>query len=237
LLKAKQQRDGTKIRYGLLPTSRNLALLLQVCLALTAGCQQDMARQPKYKPLQESDQFAHHRASRPLEPGTVARGYLRADTSLYSGTEETNVTPSWITAVLGSGLPWTAAALTAPNPQLVEVFPFPVTEEVMARGQERFNIYCAVCHDRVGTGNGRIVQRGYIRPPSYHIERLRKAPVGHFFEVITHGHGAMPDYATQIPPRDRWAIIAYVRALQESQNARIEDVPADERKRLEEAKP
>jgi mono/diheme cytochrome c family protein len=208
-----------------------------MCLVLTAGCQQDMARQPKYKPLQESDQFADQRASRPLEPGTVARGFLRADAYLYSGTERTNVSPSWISALVGANNPWNAAALTAPNPKLVDEFPFRITGEVLERGQERFNIYCAVCHDRVGTGNGRIVQRGYVKPPSYHIERLRKAPVGHFFEVITHGHGGMPDYGTQIPPRDRWAIIAYVRALQESQNSRIEDVPADERKRLEEARP
>jgi mono/diheme cytochrome c family protein len=218
-------------------SAKTFAFLFVTCITLTIGCQQDMARQPKYKPLQESDQFADHRSSRPLEPGTVPRGYLRADAYLYSGLEETNVSPSWISALVGSDNPWAAVALTAPNAKLVDEFPFPVTEEVMDRGQERFNIYCAVCHDRIGTGNGRIVQRGYVKPPSYHTERLRKAPVGHFFEVITHGYGAMPDYATQIPPADRWAIIAYVRALQESQNSRIDDVPADERKRLEEAKP
>jgi mono/diheme cytochrome c family protein len=195
-----------------------------------------MARQPKYKPLQESDQFADRRASRPLEAGTVPRGYLREDSHLYSGAKDAQDVAAWVGALAGAVSPWNAMTLTAWNP-LEDEFPFPVTDTVMERGRERFNIYCAVCHDRVGTGNGRIVQRGYIRPPSYHIERLRRAPVGHFFEVITRGYGAMPDYATQIPPRDRWAIIAYVRALQDSQNTPIDDLPVEEKKRLTEEKP
>jgi mono/diheme cytochrome c family protein len=206
-------------------------------LFLTAGCQQEMARQPKYKPLQESDFFSDHRSARPLESGTVARGYLRGDALLYSGTEATDVNPAWVCALIGSPNILNAVALAAPNPQAVDEFPFPITEEVMDRGRERYNIYCAVCHDRVGTGNGRIVQRGYLKPASYHTERLLKMPVGHYFEVITRGNGAMPDYASQIPPRDRWAIIAYVRALQESQNTSIDDVPADVRSKLRGAKP
>ncbi len=103
--------------------------------------------------------------------------------------------------------------------------PFPVTLDVLARGQQRFNIYCAPCHSRLGDGNGMIVQRGYRQPPSYHTDRLRKAPLGYFFDVITHGFGAMPDYASQIPPSDRWCIVAYVRALQLSQDATQAAVP------------
>src|SRR5436305_14749812 len=104
--------------------------------------------------------------------------------------------------------------------------PFPVSTEVMARGQERFNIYCSPCHSRVGDGNGMIVQRGYRRPPSFHIDRLRKAPLGYFFDVMTHGFGLMPDYSSQISPRDRWTIVAYIRALQLSQNANASEIPA-----------
>jgi hypothetical protein len=124
--------------------------------------------------------------------GTVARGQLHEDTYFYTG-------------MMGK--------------EQGNVMPFPVTREVLQRGQERFNIYCAPCHSELGDGNGMIVQRGYRRPPSYHIERLRTAPLGHFFDVITNGFGAMPDYAMQIQPGDRWAIIAYIRALQLSQNA------------------
>lgn len=113
-----------------------------------------------------------------------------------------------------------------------ELFPFPITLEVLELGRERYNIYCAVCHDRVGTGQGVIVQRGFSRPPSLHIERLREAPVGHYFDVITNGWGAMPNYGYMIPVRDRWAIIAYIRALQLSQNATIEDVPPEQRDQL-----
>jgi mono/diheme cytochrome c family protein len=218
-------------------SSWGLIALVFSWLFLTAGCQQEMARQPKYKPLQESEFFSDHRSARPLISGVVPRGYLRDDAFLYSGVEDTNVNPAWISALVGTHNILNALALTAPNPQAVDEFPFPITEEVMIRGQERYNIYCAVCHDRVGTGNGRIVQRGYLKPPSYHTDRLRKMPAGHYFEVITRGNGAMPDYATQIPPRDRWAIIAYVRALQESQNASIDEVPADVRSKLQEGKP
>jgi hypothetical protein len=104
-------------------------------------------------------------------------------------------------------------------------FPFPVTRQVLDRGQQRFNIYCAPCHGLLGDGNGIITQRGLRHPPSYHIDRLRNAPVGHFYDVITHGFGAMQDYSAQISPRDRWAVIAYIRALQLSQNATVADVP------------
>jgi hypothetical protein len=161
-------------------------LALVGVLAL-AGCRQDMQNQPKYKPLAASDFFGDRRSERPLLEGTVARGELRTDDLLYTGKRE------------GKD---------------ADLFPFPVTEEVLRRGQERFNIFCSPCHGRTGEGNGMVVERGYRRPPSYHTPALVKAPVGHFFDVMTNGWGAMPDYASQVPVRDRWAIAAYIRALQ-----------------------
>lgn len=158
-----------------------------------------MHDQPRYKPYRESDFFADLRSERTPVTGTVARGQLHDDAYFFTGK-------------LG----------TSPG----DYMPFPATEQVLARGQERFNVYCAPCHSRLGDGNGMIVQRGYRRPPSYHTERLRKAPLGYFVDVITNGFGAMPDYASQIPARDRWCIVAYIRALQLSQNAAKGDVPA-----------
>jgi len=168
-------------------------------LAWLMGCRLDMHVQPRYNPLAKSDFFADQRSARPLVPNTVARGDLRDNSYFYSG--KFGDTPG-------------------------DYMPFPVTDDVLSRGRERFNIYCAPCHSRVGDGNGIIPQRGYRHPPSYHIERLRKAPLGYFFDVMTNGFGAMPDYSSQIPPRDRWCIVAYIRALQLSQNATSADVPA-----------
>lgn len=165
---------------------------------LLAGCRSDMNDQAKYKPLAASDFFADGRASRPPVLGAIARGQLKEDTHLYTGRV--------------GGV-------------LVTTFPFPVDLEVLRRGQNRFNIYCTPCHDRVGNGNGMVVRRGYKQPPSLHIDRLRDAPVGHFFDVISNGLGGMPDYSAQIPVRDRWAIVAYIRALQLSQRAAPGDVP------------
>lgn len=169
-----------------------------VVLPLSIGCRIDMHVQPRYKPLAKSDFFADQRSARPPVPGAVARGDLRADTYFYTG--KIGETPG-------------------------DYLPFPVSDDVLARGRERYNIYCSPCHSRMGDGNGMIPQRGFRRPPSYHIERLRKAPLGYFFDVMTNGFGAMPDYASQIPPRDRWCIVAYIRALQLSQNATMADVP------------
>jgi mono/diheme cytochrome c family protein len=183
--------------------------LAAACLALglvAAGCRQDMHDQPRYTPYAKSDFFADGRASRPLVAGTIARGHLRADTLLYEGKV--------------SG-------------QLASVFPFEITPAVMARGQERFNIFCSACHGLTGQGDGMIVRRGYRRPTSFHDERLRQVPPGYVYDVITHGFGAMPDYASQIPVEDRWAIAAYLKALQRSQHATMTDVPAAERAGLE----
>lgn len=171
-------------------------------LLILAGCRQEMYDQPKVKPLGESDFYSDLRSARPQVDGTVARGQVHEDTYFYTGK-------------IGA------------NPG--DYMPFPVTEEVLARGHERFNIYCAPCHSRVGDGNGMVPQRGYKHPPTYHQDRLRKAPLGYFFDVMTNGFGTMPDYSAQIQPRDRWCIIAYIRALQLSQNATQADVAAGEK--------
>jgi len=169
-----------------------------VALAILVGCRNDMHDQPRFKPLAESDFYADLRSARAPVEGTVARGDLREDSYFYTGK---------IGANPGDYMP-------------AEV---PVNEETLARGRERFNIYCAPCHSRVGDGNGMLPQRGYRHPPSYHQDRLRKAPLGYFFDVMTNGFGAMPDYAMQITPEDRWKIVAYIRALQLSQNATAAD--------------
>ena len=161
---------------------------------------------PRYEPLEASAFFADGRGSRTLVANTVARGTLREDEHLYQGKI---------------------------NGQLADSFPMPVTLDVMARGRERFNVFCSPCHGRTGQGNGMVVQRGFRAPPSYHEDRLRNAPVGYFFDVMTNGFGAMQDYAAQVPVTDRWAIAAYMRALQFSQRATVNDVPADRRAELD----
>jgi mono/diheme cytochrome c family protein len=172
-------------------------------MLLLAGCRQDMHDQPRFKPLAESDLYTDLRSARPPVEGAVARGQLHEDSYLYTGK-------------IGD------------NPG--DYMPFPVTEQLLARGQQRYNIYCAPCHSRVGDGNGVIPSRGFPRkPPSYHSDRLRKAPLGYLFDTITNGFGSMPDYSSQIPPQDRWAIVAYIRALQLSQDANAADVPAGQK--------
>ncbi len=179
------------------------ALAIMTALALWSGCRIDMHVQPKQNPLSPSDFYSDKRSARPLVEGTVARGQLHEDTYFYTGR-------------MGD------------NPG--DVMPFPVTREVLERGRERFNIYCAPCHSRVGDGNGYIPSRGFTRmPPSYHIPRLQKAPLGYFFDVMTNGFGIMPDYASQVSPEDRWKIVAYIRALQLSQSATTKDVPAGQK--------
>jgi cbb3-type cytochrome c oxidase subunit III len=164
-----------------------------------------MQNQPHLIPLRESKFYNDTRSARPRVEGTVARGELHDDIYLYTGK---------INGVDG------------------DVFPFPVTREVMQRGRERYQIYCTPCHSELGDGNGMIVKRGYRHPPDYTIPRLMNAPVGHFFDVITNGFGAMPDYREQVPVKDRWAIIAYIRALQLARHAPVADVPPGERQKL-----
>jgi hypothetical protein len=168
-------------------------------ITLTTACRIDMHVQPRQNPLSRSDFFTDQRSARPPVEGTIARGQLHEDSYFYTGK-------------IGN------------NPG--DVMPFPVNKEVLERGRERFNIFCAPCHSRLGDGNGFVPSRGFARkPPSFHIARLQKAPLGYFYDVISEGFGIMPDYASQIPPQDRWDIVAYVRALQLSQNATMEDIP------------
>ncbi|MBV8817506.1 MAG: cytochrome c [Acidobacteriaceae bacterium] len=165
-----------------------------------------MHNQPRYKPFAESEFFSDHRSARPALEGTVARGHLRLDAARYTGKIGENDVTS---------------------------FPFPITRADLARGQQRYNIYCSPCHSRVGDANGQVVRRGFRQPPSYHIPRLRQAAVGHFFDVITNGYGSMASYASRVSPDDRWRITAYIRALQLSQDATMADVPADQRDHME----
>jgi hypothetical protein len=170
-------------------------------LALT-GCRQDMHDQPRYKPYRASDFFGDGRSARPLPEGTVARGRLRGDAHLHTGRVDG---------------------------QFASTFPFPITEERLARGRERYGIYCTPCHGLAGYGDGMVVTRGFRRAASFHVDRVRAEPPGYFYDVIANGFGAMPSYAAQIPVEDRWAIVAYVRALQLSQNATLRDVPPEKR--------
>ncbi|MBX7246072.1 MAG: cytochrome c [Candidatus Sumerlaeaceae bacterium] len=180
-----------------------------ICVAAAAlaftGCRQKMADQPSIHPAQSSAMFADGMGMRPQIEHTVARGHLRDDSPLFSGKA---------------------------NGKFVEAFPFTITKEVIARGQNRYNIYCAPCHSALGDGSGMIVQRGFPRPVSFHDDRLLTAPVGYYYDVMTNGFGRMYDVASQTSPNDRWAITAYIRALQISRKGTIEDVPETERAAL-----
>ena len=189
-------------------------LLLSAYCLLSAGCRYDMQDQPRYKAYKESTFFPDNRASRDLPDGTVARGKLKENKAFYTGkVDNPNPNAQVQTTTDASG-----NTLVSSFPNDIDEFPIPVTKELVDRGQERFNIYCIVCHGPTGNGDGMIVRRGFPKPPTYHDDRLRNAPVGHFFDVITSGWGKMNSYAYQVPPADRWAIVAYIRALQTSQN-------------------
>jgi len=201
-----------EIAPGAFPTrqTRSLARGITVaCLGAIAlllfGCRLDMHVQPKYLPYEPTDFFSDGRSERQPVPGTVARGHLRLDELMFTGRE---------------------------NGVVVDKFPFPITKADLDRGRERYNVYCTPCHDYTGSGRGMIVQRGFPQPPSYHIQRLRDAPAGHFYEVITNGFGAMYSYAARVEPADRWRIAAYIRVLQLSRNAKMDDVPESQRQAL-----
>lgn len=198
------------MRWSKLKSSRRFAHLriaawIGAAAFLLGGCRLDMHVQPKYLPYKPTTFFADGRSERPVVPGTVARGDLRLDSLLFSGTE---------------------------NGAESNRFPFPITKADLERGRERFNIYCTPCHDYTGSGDGMIVQRGFPHPPSFHSDRLRAAPVGHFFGVMTNGFGAMYSYADRVDVADRWRIAAYIRVLQLSRNATLDDVPEAERSKL-----
>ena len=186
-----------------------MLVFVAALLLAAAGCRQDMHVQPRYKPLDPSNFFGDGRSARPPVPGTVARGELRVNEAMYTGKM---------------------------NGVLVDAFPFVITHKDLERGRERYNIYCSPCHDYTGGGQGLVVQRGFPPPPSYHIERLRSAPVGHFFDVMTRGYGTMYSYADRLSPEDRWRIAAYIRALQLSQHGGLDDVSQKDREALEKGK-
>lgn len=177
------------------------ASALLCATALLSGCRQDMHNQPKFIPQRGTAFYPDGRSARPQVENTVARGQMHEDSYFYTGKQ--------------GGEDGT-------------MMPFPVTMDVLARGQERYNVYCTPCHSRVGNGAGMIVQRGYAKAGNFHTARLQAAPLGHFYQVISNGYGAMPDYSAQLTPVDRWAVVAYVRALQLSQNAQQSDVAAGE---------
>ena len=179
-----------------------------LCLLLFSGCElrQAMYDQQKYEPLEASAFFPDGLSTRSPVPGTVARGQLHTDSHLYQGRIDG---------------------------ELAAILPLPLTEKLLERGQERFDIFCSPCHDRTGQGKGMIVQRGFKQPPSLHQTRLREVPVGYFFDVITNGFGVMYNYASRIPIRDRWAIAAYVRALQLSQNIEFDQLPEEDQRQLQ----
>lgn len=186
------------------------ALLFAVASLGATGCDMlDMYDQPRYEPLEASEFFPDGGSARPIVAGTVPRGWLREDEALYTGKLDG---------------------------EFVSKLPVPVDRKLFDRGQERFNIYCSVCHGRTGEGDGMIVRRGFRKPPSLvTTQRLLEAPAGHFFDVMTNGFGAMPSYASRVSPEDRWAIVAYIRALQLGQNGRLDDMPPENREALESA--
>jgi mono/diheme cytochrome c family protein len=202
---AQRRRASPRARSGGL---RGTRLLLGLALAASAAvaCRQDMHDQPKYRPLRGSELFADKRSARPLVEGTVARGTLREDPIFYTGK-------------------------TADG--FVREIPVEVTTELLARGQSQYQVFCAPCHGRTGRGDGMVVQRGFKKPSSYHVDRVRQLPIGYFYDVISIGFGAMSDYSAQVPPQDRWAIAAYIRTLQLSQYAPASDVPESKRAELE----
>ena len=177
------------------------------CLLLTAACRQDMQDQPRMKPFRSTSFFSNGLSSRPPVTGTVPRGFLRADKEFFTGKKST-------AAATSAGATPAAGGQQATYPDDIAEFPLPITQEIVARGRERYEIFCSACHGMTGNGDGMIVRRGFRRAASFHTDALRQAPVGHYFDAITNGWGAMPSYAPQIPPRDRWAIISYIRALQ-----------------------
>jgi len=184
-----------------------IALLVAGVAGATA-CRQDMHDTPRFEPLEKSDFYDDHRSERPIIEDTVPRGWLMADDAFATGKVNGQLVAELLAAV-------------------------PLSLDLLKRGEGRFNIYCSPCHGRTGEGNGIVVQRGYKQPPSYFDSRLRAQPIGYFYDVISHGFGAMPDYAAQIQPQDRWAVAAYIRALQVSRHANVADVPAADRPQLD----
>jgi mono/diheme cytochrome c family protein len=227
---SKQQTAGRRfLRFAKFERGRrsvSCGLLFAVCCLLTGACRRDMQDQPKMKPYRSTVFFKDGLSSRQLVEGTVPRGFLKTDTEFFTGKKagRTSATTNPQTPARpqpgGTGpSAGTNVSGAAAYPDDVEVFPLLVTKEIVERGKERYEIFCSACHGLTGNGDGMIVRRGFRRAASFNDDRLRQAPVGHFFDAITNGWGVMPAYAPQIPAQDRWAIIAYVRALQLSQQS------------------
>lgn len=222
---SKSEKTGAGALGGSRLLSCSCILLL---LLIAGGCRRDMQDQPKMKPFRGTTFFGDGLSSRQPIEGTVPRGFLRTDEPLFTGKK-----PGAANQALAAGQQ--AQPVQAPGqagqvdsfPDDIDYFPFPITKEIVERGRERYDIFCSVCHGLTGNGDGMIVRRGFRRAASFNDDRLRQAPVGHFFDAITNGWGAMPSYASQIPVQDRWAIISYIRALQVSQqNANPSASPA-----------
>ncbi len=195
-------------------SNRKILWIIISLVVLSVGCRYDMQDQPRYKAFKKSDFFSDDKAMRDLPEGTVARGYLREDKAFYTGKKQ-NIDNN---AVAQTTTDASGNTLIASFPNDIEKSPVPLTKELLDRGEQRYKVFCIVCHGPVGKGDGMVVRRGYPQPPTYHDDRLRNAPDGHFYDVMTNGWGKMNSYASQIPPADRWAIVAYIRALQISQN-------------------
>lgn len=206
-------------------TMRHLLPLLLLAVIAT-GCQ-EMYDQPKVKPLSKSDFFSDGYGARQPIAGTVARGHMKLDDHLYTGKAPAGAAkPAADSSSAGAASQWATSDLSW-------TFPMPVTREVLVRGHEQFNVFCSPCHGKLGDGKGMIVQRGFKAPPSFHEERLRTAPPGYVFSVITNGFGVMYSYASRVPVKDRWAIAAYIKALQLSQNMDASQLTAEQRAALE----
>lgn len=198
-------------------SSRKILWIIMMSVAVSlfgASCRYDMQDQPRYKQFKKSDFFKDHKAMRELPEGTVPRGFLRENKAFFQGKKE-NVDAG---AQPTTGMDSKGNSVVTSFPDVIEKNPVPITADLVARGEQRYKVFCIVCHGPVGNGDGMIVRRGYPQPPSYNDDRLRNAPDGHFFDVITNGWGKMNSYGSQIPPEDRWAIVAYIRALEISQN-------------------
>lgn len=209
------------------------------CMGLLVGCAQNMRNESRIKPYEPSTFFEDGQSARPILPGTVARGEERIDGQFYTGMlaapepgETQTSEPAATTAPDANQSGAQGNQASAPGVP-ADTFPYPITREILERGQDRYNIFCAPCHALTGTGDGMIVQRGFSPPPSFHSDRLRQAPVGHYFDVITNGFGRMYSYSSRVPPADRWAIIAYIRALQLSQDAPVDELSAEDRAQVE----
>jgi mono/diheme cytochrome c family protein len=205
------QVSSRRFQFGKLTA---LGLLLIAYCLFASGCRYDMQDQPKYKYYAESDFFPDKRASRDLPNGTVPRGWLHENKAFWTGKVD-NPNPN---APVQTTTDASGNTLVASFPNDIDYFPVPVTKALIDRGQDRFNIYCIVCHGPEGQADGMLVRRGFPKPPTYHDDRLRNAPVGHFFDVMTNGWGKMNSYAAQVSPADRWAIAAYIRTLQIAQD-------------------